>query len=1154
MLSAFIVSKLVGSKPYGVAIMSDSVSKWLDEIGLGQYTAVFAENEIDWDLLPDLDQEFLTAIGVRVVGHQMRILKTAKTLAARTPDIASRGKTVTQELDRPSVSERGKTYAERRQLTVMFCDLVGSTALSESMDPELYRDLITEYRSAAAKAIKHYDGCIGNYMGDGLLVYFGYPQAHEDDAERAVRAALEIVEGVDGLPLIYDKPLQVRIGISTGLVIAGDIIGEDSSEEQAVLGDTPNLAARLQSRAEPGGILISESTLLLTQGLFEYSRLPAQRFSGFDSSMDVYQITGANQLQSRFAALHATVKVTPIVGRNEELQLVRSRWKLAHAGVGQVVLLSGEPGIGKSRLIEALIDEIVVDNQQLVRFHSSPYHTGSALWPFSVELEKSAGILVNEIADSRLARVESLFDQEQFSDRELACYLLDLLQIADTKNYPELEVDPTLRRGKTFEALLSRLSRMASYQSVLIVFEDVHWLDVTSVELLSLLIEQIQSSKAMLVVTFRPEFDSNWSDHTHVTQLTLTRLSRRAAFDVIEYVAGAKPLSELLMAEIFDRTDGVPLFLEELTRTVLDSGKLVAKGAKYDFELPLEQLGIPTTLQDSLMFRIDRLAQAKELAQYGSVIGREFSDELLSKISQYNADDMARLIRQLVASGLVFERLGSRGKTYVFKHALIQEAAYNSLLKKTRRQIHATVAELLAKNTSIEHGEPELLARHFCEAELYERSVEQWIMAGKLAARRSSLQEAHAHLQSAKRDLARMPYSIERDKLELDLSIELGTVLITLYGWSGVSVENVYLRAEELCSNIDIPEQTFRVKWNLWHLNSQILGRHLSLPQQYVNELNELSGKLTDSGLILQTHHASWTTFFNLPELKQCKDHTEAGRNIYNDKEHRDHKFIFAGHDPGTCSRNYGALSWQLLGFPDTALSRWQEGRALALKLNQPLSIVGTIFFGAMLHQFRQDVDTTLHLCEELKHYCDSKSIAPNFVSMAHVLAGWCQAKKGNASEGIEQIKRGITELQEIRIELRRPYYLALLAESYILSNRYSQARATLDEANQFVEDRGERFWEAEIVRLTGELALAEQLNLQIASQHFKQSQKIARDQQSLLLQLRAAVADAELFVRSDESSSTLNTVAELLELVTEGRDTVDIKRAQKLLDVEPIA
>ena len=718
------------------------IADWLKTLGMSEYAALFAENRIDFSILRDLTDQDLKDLGV-VLGDRRKMLRAIGELEAASPAAPA-----------TSTGPVSHDAAERRQVTVMFSDLVGSTALSARMDPEDLREVIAAYQKRVAETVQRFGGFVAKYMGDGVLVYFGYPQAHEDDAERAVRAGLELIAAVAGLKT--RAALQIRVGVATGVVVVGDLIGSGEAQERGIVGETPNLAARLQGIAEPNTVVIAESTRKLLGNLFELQDLGAKDLKGIAGPVRAWTALRASSAEGRFEALHAG-GLTELVGREEELELLRRRWSKAKTGEGQVVLLSGEAGIGKSRLTAALLESVAAEPHTRLRYFCSPQHTDSAFHPIISQMERAAGLVRNDTAQAKLDKLDALLAQS-LTPRQDAALLADMLSLSNDGRYPTLELTPQQRRQRTLEALTTQIEALTRQSPVLMIFEDAHWTDPTSLEALSRAVDRLKTLGVLLIVTYRPEFEPPWIGRPHVTALSLNRLAQRDVDTMIDGVVGNKLLSASIRQDIIERTDGIPLFVEEMTKAVLEAEN-EGEARRTAATVPSPVLAVPASLHASLMARLDRLGPAKELAQIGAAIGREFSHALLAAVTGKLETELASALDSLIAAGLLFRQGVPPNATYLFKHALVQDAAYGTLLREPRRTLHTRIAEIIESQfAEIAENQPELLARHCTEAGLIEKAAGLWGKAGQRSLARSALVEAAAAARPRPRpdcDLAR---------------------------------------------------------------------------------------------------------------------------------------------------------------------------------------------------------------------------------------------------------------------------------------------------------------------------------------------------------------------------------------------------------------
>ena len=792
---------------------------WLRGLGLGKYEAAFRENEIDETVLSSLTHETLKELGVTAVGHRLKLLDAiAALLSDAGGKAASADPTTTSGA--PSVSPEDR--AERRQVTVMFSDLVGSTALSARIDPEDLREVISAYQKCVAETVQRFGGFVAKYMGDGVLVYFGYPQAHEDDPERAVRAGLELVAAIGALKT--HAPLQTRVGIATGLVVVGDLIGSGASQEQAVVGETPNLAARLQGIAEPSSVVIAESTRKLVGGLFELEDFGSQELKGISGAVRAWAALRPASVESRFDALHAT-ELTELVGREEELDLLLRRWSKAKSAEGQVVLLSGEPAIGKSRLTAALLESVTVEPHTRLRYFCSPQHTDSALFPIISQMERAAGFTHDDTARAKLDKLDVLLAQS-FTVRTDAALFAEMLSLPNAGRYPTLDLTAQERRYRTLEALTAQVEALSRSKPALMIFEDAHWIDPTSLEALGLMVDRLRTFGVLLIITYRPEFEAVWIGRPHVTALTLNRLGEREIAALINRVTGNQRLAASIRQDIIERTDGIPLFVEEMTKAVLE--------ADVDGVVQLTATAItsssfasPTSLQASLMARLDRLGPAKDIAQIGAAISREFSHALLAAVAREPNVEMQSALDRLMAAGLLFRQGVPPHASYLFKHALVQDAAYGTLLREPRRALHACIAAVLENEfAEIAENQPEVLARHCTEAGLIERAAALWGKAGLRSLERSALVEAVAQLTRALDQIASLPANPQVRRDQIRLQVALITPLIHVKRYAATETKAASERARLLIEQAEAmgeppedPVLLFSVLYGFWAHN-----------------------------------------------------------------------------------------------------------------------------------------------------------------------------------------------------------------------------------------------------------------------------------------------------------------------------------------------
>jgi class 3 adenylate cyclase/predicted ATPase len=1095
------------------------IEAWLQGLGLERYVPAFRDNEIDWEVLPKLTSEDLREIGVTAVGHRRKLLDAITALGASAPTAA-----VSAAVSGASAP----ADAERRQLTVMFCDLVGSTALSARFDPEDLREVYGAYHRTVADVVGIFDGHVAKYMGDGVLVYFGYPRAHEDDAERAVRAGLDVIGAVGRLD-VKSLELQARVGIATGLVVVGDLIGEGSAQEQAVVGETPNLSARLQALAEPGAVIIAAGTHRLLGDLFDYRDLGTVEVKGIAVPVPAWQVLRPSAVASRFEALRGAA-LTSLVGRGEEIDLLLRRWRRAKTGDGQVVLVCAEPGIGKSRIAAELEERLHGEPHIRLRYFCSPYHQDSALYPFIDQLARASGFTRDDSAAARLEKLEALLARAEPPDEDVA-FLADLTSLPTSERHPLPNLSPQRKKERTLEALIRQLEALARQQPVVVVFEDAHWIDPTSRELLDLTIEQIRSLPVLLIVTFRPEFQPTWTGQPQVTMLALSRLDQRERTALVKQLAAGRALSDDLVVQIAERTDGVPLFVEELTKSVLESGA------------PL--VGIPATLHDSLMARLDRLASVRRVAQIGSAIGREFSYALLRTVSRLPEDELQAALARLVASELVFQRDVPPDAVYVFKHALVQDAAHGSLLRSSRQQLHAQIAEALeAHAPEMIENQPELLAQHYAEAGLVERAIACWGKAGHRSAARSAMAEAAAQFQKGLDQLGLLPESPERQRQKLEFSSALSAALHIGKGTSAPETGRAYTRARELWEQLGCPSEFLGVPYGLSRYH--MYRGELAVAQRLNEDLVRLSRRRDDSAGLILAYHSSGGNLSFAGRFASSRSHLEQLLVLYDPSSHGS-LARQAGIHPQVVSRASLGVVLFCLGFPDQALTQSSAAIAEARRLAHPASLAGGLAVGVRLLSlvgndavFGEWVDQLVAVTTELGF--------PFWRAQGEIYRGWAKVKQGDLTEGMSLLRAGLMAYRATGAELYVPHYIALLAAACEVATQVQEGLVHLNDALQIVERTGERWLEAELHRHKGQLLLL-QGHPAAAEELYCKAIGIARKQEAKLWELRAAVSLARLCGEQGHRVEARDLLAPVYGWFTEGFDTPDLKQAKALLE-----
>jgi class 3 adenylate cyclase/predicted ATPase len=1106
------------------------IADWLKKLGMAEYAQRFAENRIDLSVLPDLTDQDLEKMGV-LLGDRRKMLRAIRDLGTTLVAVSAPSAPVAAEPTR-------RDGAERRQLTVMFCDLVGSTALSTRHDPEDLRELIGDYHRAVADTVGGFDGFVAKYMGDGVLIYFGYPRAHEDDAERAVRAGLAVIEAVGRL-----ATPNVRLGIATGVAVVGDLIGEGAARERGVVGETPNLAARLQGLATLNTLVIAETTRRQIGGLFDLEDLGPQALAGFDELQRAWRVVGESGVVSRFEALRS--EATPLVGRDEELDLLARRWHQAKTGEGRVVLISGEPGIGKSRLTAALLQAIEGEPLTRLRYFCSPHHQDSALYPFIVQLERAAGLARDDTPDQKLGKLRGLVASGARGNDEIEL-LAELLSLPSSA--ADLNLSPQRKRQKLFEALLHQLEALARGRPVLMIFEDAHWIDPSSRELLDLIFVRVSNLAVLLVMTFRSEFQHAWSGQPQVSMLELNRLGERDGVALVARLAGNAGLRQEIVHEIVERADGVPLFVEELTKAALESADSDSRVAAVLAASPLPNLAIPAALHASLIARLDRLGPvAKEVAQIGAVIGREFSYELIQPVAQRPEPELETALDRLTKAALLFCRGRPPHSSYLFKHALVQDAAYATLLRARRQQLHAAVAAALEREfPEIVTTQPELLAHHCTEAGLTQQAIDNWHRAGERAIEGSANLEAISHLTRGLKILKDVPEMLQRDEKELALQGALLTPLFAARFGSNEG-ERAAARALELSRRVGAdPRSLFRALFGL-SMTYSVRG-NIRMGRETAEQLLVVGERLHDPELLGYAHHAMGNTLLWFGELGAGRTHLEKGIALYQPEWSRSLAFRYGFNCASNCHFFLGRVLWHL-GYPDHALRCAEQAVAIAAAVKHHGSRAGALSWQAALHQLRGEVGRAREVAET-DLALTTEEMLPFFRTHAVVLRGWALVEQGQREEGSAQLRAGLVAYRATGAELECSHWLALLAEAYRATGRPEEGLRVIKEALDHVAQTGIVYYEPELHRLEGELRLRrDRADAQKAEACFHLAVEIARSQRAKSWELRAATSLAQLWREQGKHTEAGDLLAPIYGWFTEGFDTADLKDAKALLD-----
>ena len=1000
---------------------------WLRSLGLGKYEAAFRENDIDETVLPGLTHETLKELGVASIGHRVKLLDA---IAALRDDTSGKTPSVDAATASSAPSAQLEDRAERRQVTVMFSDLVGSTALSARIDPEDLREVISAYQKCVAGTVQRFGGFVAKYMGDGVLVYFGYPQAHEDDAERAVRAGLELVGAVSDLKT--HAALQTRVGIATGLVVVGDLIGAGSSQEQAIVGETPNLAARLQGIAEPNNVVIAESTRKLVGNLFELEDLGAQHLKGISGPVRAWVAARPSSAEGRFEAFHAS-GLTELVGREEELELLLRRWSKAKTGQGQVVLLSGEAGIGKSRLTAALLERFAAEPHTRLRYFCSPQHTDSALYPIISQMERAAGFTHDDNTQARLDKLDALLAKSLTPPQD-AALLADMLSLPNDGRYPTLELGPQQRRQKTLEALTAQLETLAQAKPVLMIFEDVHWIDPTSLEAVGRTVDRLRTLGVLLIVTYRPEFEPPWIGRPYVTALILNRLGEREITTIIDRVTGNKALPESVRQDIIERTDGVPLFVEEMTKAVLEAEN-EGEAQRTTAAVPSSALAVPASLHASLMARLDRLGPAKEVAQIASAIGREFSHALLASVVSKPETELGSALDRLIAVGLLFRQGVPPHASYLFKHALVQDAAYGTLLREPRRALHARIAETLEGGfAEIAENQPEVLARHCNEAGLNEKAARFWGKAGQRSLERSALVEAVVQLTRALELIATLPTTPVLRGEEIKIQVALLTPLIHVKGYGAPETRQAAERARLLIEQAEARGETlqdplllFSVLYGLWVTSA--IAFFGPACRNLAAEFLAFAEKQGSAAPLVIAHRIAGQTFAFSGDLLRAQTHYDKGLELYDPSKHRVLATQFGQDASETLLSGRSWVIW-MLGYPDAALADADRALRIANEVNHAATLMHALSHAPFPLFQCGNYEKANEIAEKLFVLADEKS-SLLWKSFAAANEGCIAVLNDRPTRAAQKITSAITDWRSTGATLLMPLWSSHLALAY---------------------------------------------------------------------------------------------------------------------------
>jgi class 3 adenylate cyclase/predicted ATPase len=1046
-----------------------------------------------------------------------------------------------------------ESISERRQLTVMFCDLVGSTTLSERMDPEDLQNILQIYYELCQASVSHYGGYIAKYLGDGLLVYFGYPRAQEDDAMQAIRASLDIINRITQVDInsFSDKPglLKVRIGLHTGLVVISNLGAGKHTEKADVVGETPNVAARLQSLAEPGSVLISSSTYQLAKGFFDTEPLGPQSLKGISVPMAIYRVVGEIKTRSRFEVAQS-YGLTSLVGREREIKLLLQSWKRVQKRCGQVLLMGGEAGVGKTRLLQMLKEDIVKDSGSWVESRCSATHLNSAFYPVIEMLEQLFRLDQHDSTELKVQKLENLISPYGLQLEETIPFLMTILAIPPVDRYPAPVYTPEKAKQQTLQVLHELFKSMASYKPLVFILEDLHWADPSTLEFVGHFIGTLSKVPLLLVLTHRPEFVSPWNQASPITRITVSRLSRKQVEELVLNIAKGKRVPDEIREQIISKADGIPLFVEELSKMVLESGLLTEADGVYDLVTPISPIAIPSTLQSWLMARLDKLSSLKEVIQLSAVIGREFTYSLLQAVSTIEEKLLRHYLEQLVDAELLYQQGQPPDSKYTFKHALIQDAAYSSLLNSKRQQYHRHIATVLQeKFTKVKELHPELLAYHCTAGGLIKEAVGYWEKAGQRSKLGSHYLEAIAQFNNALDSLRKLPPSKERDRNELKIIVDLIAPLTGPKSFGSPEVENAINRAKELCEQTGDSTQLFPVVFGLQGYYT--MKGNIQLAAEAAKRFYLLTKDTKDSALKLVSHFGMGISFTYLGQLEKARYQFQEGIKIYEPERHTRLASIYSFNPGLACMRSLSVTLW-LLGFPEQAIHLADKAIEHGREIKHVYSLATALTFAAMVSYYCNNPPATRKYTEEARTICSEYGFS-SWLLWSNILHGWSLFEIDSKEAGLSEIKNGILAWKSKEWELILPFFLSILAKGYVINGQYEEAEKALDEGLAVINKNGELTSESELLRLKGEVVLLNPntprgANDKDAESYFQHAMEVARGQKAKSFELRAAFSLGRLWHKQNRVNEARKILLDTYEWFEEGLDTSDLREAKALL------
>ena len=1107
-----------------------TVQDVLVDLGLERYEALFSEHEVDLAALLVLTEEDLADLGLPF-GPRKQLLRALEGLRPRDATMEHRA------LDPPE-SASGRADGERRQLTVLFCDMVGFTELAGRVDPEILRGIIRTYEDTCAACITRYEGFVFQRLGDGIVAFFGYPIAHEGEGERAIRAGLDIVETFARGPLEHAGRLQVRIGVASGVVVV-------SSADGSAVGETMNLAARLQGIAEPGSIVISETVQRLAGGVFEYEDRGGHALKGIARETRAFRVTGRSAAASRFEA--ATQDgVAPLVGRQEELDSLVASWHEAKGGSGRVVLLSGEAGIGKSRMIDALREQLERLGVRTLRFQCSPFGVHSAFHPSIDALERALKYARDESAVAKLDKLESLVVGHYGLPSADIRFLAGILQIPVQPLVSAAPLSARRQKDEAIRVLVDMTEAAARARPTLVLFEDAHWADPSSLEVLDELVRRVVNVPLLVLITHRPQFVSRWPELTQVRDVNLARLRRADCRAIVARLARGKALPEQLVKDIVEKTDGVPLYLEEVTKAVLESGNLRELEDRYEHIGAPSDLVLPATLRDSLMARLDRVAAVKEIAQIGSVIGREFSYDLVAAVSGASRRDLDAGLERLSNAELAFRRGTIPDATWTFKHALVQDVAYDSLLKSRRAELHGAIARaLIALRPQTVEREPESVARHFVGAGLDAESIPYWQQAGERSLRRTALPEAIAHLTEGLAALGRLPQSVERDRLELRLRTRLGPAMLSHKGWASADVGAALLPAWRLVEALEEPASVMPVAFGLWVHNMS--AARLRESARWAERMLSAAERTGDDGLRLSGLRAALTSRFWLGDLVGARAMGDELRALYDPAKHGEIARLTMS-DPLTGDGIYRAHYLWMLGYPDQALSVAHETARYVRELNNPFEIAFALTLGAQVYEYTHRPADLLSSAEGAARVGQAFGVPLMSEIMAEIGRAQAWLLGGRTEDGIAHLRASSQRLNDTGHRVWVAYLGARIGEAVARAGDRERGLELVQASLSRVECEEDRVHRAEMLRIKGNILRALGRTAD-AERTLRASIDVAQSQHAKSWELRATIDLAQVFADRGDRALARGVLSPIYAWFTEGHGTHDLQQAKAMLE-----